>query len=324
MAHVTAIIPNYNHERFLARRIETVLGQTHRDLDVIFLDDASTDASLDVFARYASDPRVRMRSGRANSGSPFAQWNEGVREATGEYVWIAESDDYADPALLEALVAVLDAHPNVGLAYCDSWLVDEHDRVTGSFFEQPDVREWVDTRRWHQDFVRSGREECLTSLAVLNTIPNASAVLFRRSLYQEAGGADESFRMAGDWVLWADLLSRADVGFVARHLNYWRQHPGTVRQRLFDSGSDVEEAFRATLRMRTRLGIPHEYLEKPRAKLASFWFWRTWERWPNVSLGHMLRVHRYARELDPHLARRFVRTLGRKLARRLRSRAGRR
>ncbi len=317
MAHVTAIIPNYNHERFLARRIETVLGQTYADLEVLFLDDASTDSSIEIFSTFADDPRVRTHYGHANSGSPFSQWNKGVREATGDYVWIAESDDYADPDLLETLVAVLDGHREVGVVYCDSRLVDEHDRVIGSFFEQPDVRNWIDTRRWQHDFVRSGREECLTSMVVLNTIPNASAALFRRSLYQQIGGADESFRMAGDWVLWFDLLCRADVAFVARPMNYWRQHPDAIRHRLYDSGLDIEEAFRATLLMQARLDIPPEHLETARAKLASFWFWRTWERWPRISMRHMLRVYQYARTLDPQLARRFFRALARKLARRI-------
>src|SRR3954454_23268459 len=115
MPKVTVIIPSYNHARYLPRRLDSVLGQTFGDFEVLFLDDASSDGSRAVFEAHAasSDPRVRALFNESNSGSTFKQWNRGLREARGEYVWIAESDDYADQSLLAELVECLDAHPNV-------------------------------------------------------------------------------------------------------------------------------------------------------------------------------------------------------------------
>ena len=111
---VTVIIPNYNHARFLRRRLSTVLDQTYRDFEVLYLDDASTDHSAEVFADFSTYPEVRAILNQRNSGSPFAQWNRGVREAKGEFVWIAEADDYAAPDLLERLVEKLEQFPNAG------------------------------------------------------------------------------------------------------------------------------------------------------------------------------------------------------------------
>src|ERR1017187_1910144 len=111
MPTVSVIIPNYNHARFLRRRIDSVLQQTFQDFEVILLDDCSTDDSRSILSKYADDPRVRIEFNEKNSGSPFKQWNKGVRLAQGSYVWIAESDDYAAERLLERLVAVLDADP---------------------------------------------------------------------------------------------------------------------------------------------------------------------------------------------------------------------
>jgi len=125
---VSVIIPNYNHDRFLTKRIQTILDQTFQDFEIIYLDDASTDESDAAIAPFL--PRLtHVIKNETNSGSPFKQWNKGARLAKGEYLWIAESDDYADKHFLERLVDILDRHPNVGLAYCQSWGVDEGDRI---------------------------------------------------------------------------------------------------------------------------------------------------------------------------------------------------
>src|SRR5437899_5669846 len=100
---VSVIVPNYNHARYLRKRIETVLAQTYQDFEVILLDDGSTDESREILSSYASGSRVRAEFNERNSGPPFKQWNKGVGLAQGKYVWIAESDDYADPTVLERL-----------------------------------------------------------------------------------------------------------------------------------------------------------------------------------------------------------------------------
>src|SRR5215469_3489317 len=108
MSRISIIVPNYNHARFLRQRIDTILAQTFQDFEVILLDDGSTDASRSILREYTSDPRVQLECNDINSGSTFKQWYKGVRLAHGRYVWIAESDDYADEQLLETLVARLD------------------------------------------------------------------------------------------------------------------------------------------------------------------------------------------------------------------------
>src|ERR1700722_7019269 len=104
---VSVVIPNYNHARFLTRRIETVLQQTFQDFEVILLDDCSTDESRTILSSYAKNSKVRVEFNSLNSGSAFKQWNKGVGMARGEYVWIAESDDYADERLVERLIGRL-------------------------------------------------------------------------------------------------------------------------------------------------------------------------------------------------------------------------
>src|SRR5712692_7414539 len=169
MPTVSVIIPSYNHARFLRQRIESVLRQTYQDFEVILLDDCSTDDSRSILSEYAGDPRVRMEFNEVNSGSTFKQWNKGVRLARGEYVWIAESDDYADERLVERLVRVLDADPEVTLAYCRSWNIGSNDQHLGpdSYLNR------LDANHWTSDFVVDGLEECRRVFIHENPVPNA-------------------------------------------------------------------------------------------------------------------------------------------------------
>src|SRR5579862_3200293 len=123
MPKVSVIVPNYNHAKYLRRRVESILEQTFQDFELILLDDCSTDESRSILSSYAGDPRVKIEFNTANSGSTFKQWNRGARLANGKYLWIAESDDYADKRLLERLTEVLEADPKITFAYCRSWRV---------------------------------------------------------------------------------------------------------------------------------------------------------------------------------------------------------
>ncbi len=126
---VSVIVPNYNHARYLRRRIDSILAQTHSDFELILLDDCSTDDSREILELYAKNPKVRIEYNAKNSGSAFKQWNKGAQMARGRYVWIAESDDYADPRLLARMVAILEEQPEVTFAYCRSLSVGEDDAV---------------------------------------------------------------------------------------------------------------------------------------------------------------------------------------------------
>lgn len=91
---VSVVVPNYNYADYLAPRIDSILRQTFSDFELLLLDDCSTDHSVSVMKKYASDPRVvAIDVNQTNTGSPFPQWMKGIKMARGKYVWIAEADD---------------------------------------------------------------------------------------------------------------------------------------------------------------------------------------------------------------------------------------
>src|SRR5262249_27137866 len=157
--------------------------QTFQDFELILLDDCSTDESRSILSEYASEVRVRLEFNEVNSGSPFKQWNKGVRLARGKYIWIAESDDYADARLLERSVEVLDGDPQIAFVFCRSWSVSHDGNLEGF----ADSHLSSGRSRCTQDFCADGQEECRTHFAISNPVPNASAVVSRRSVYEAVG-----------------------------------------------------------------------------------------------------------------------------------------
>jgi hypothetical protein len=183
---------------------------------------------------------VRMEFNILNSGSPFKQWNKGVSVARGEYIWIAESDDYADKQFLEKLVPRLDAEPDATFAYCRSWnisLDDQPKSFADPWFVRSDAQ-----HRWTQDFCTDGVAECRNYLMRCNTVPNASAVLFRKAIYQQLGGADESLCLCGDWKVWAAMALAGKVLYLAEPLNYYRFHAATVRSAIYGTQRELRES----------------------------------------------------------------------------------
>jgi|SRR5665213_49078 len=267
MPKITIIIPNYNHGRFLDQRIKSVLGQTFQDFEVIILDDASKDNSLEIISRHLADPRVRLFKNERNSGSPFVQWNKGISLAISKYVWIAESDDYAEPELLETLVAELEQQPLAALAYCQSIRVDENNVKTGTMLE------WTDDLfgpRWRHKFVNDGRDECARYLLLRCTIPNASAVVFRRDAYPLDNRDAESMHVCGDWLTWAKILQQGKLVYIPKALNYFRTHAASAR-----STTKVWDWLRETCRVQKHI-IAHsspskEAVTKAQAGTASQW-----------------------------------------------------
>ena len=230
---VSVVIPNYNHAPFLRERIDSVLAQDYTDFEVILLDDCSTDDSRDIIRSYEGHPHVsQIVLNSKNSGTPFAQWAKGISLAKGEMVWIAESDDVADPQLLGTLMAELKLHERAAVAFVHSRLIDQeghqlpygwHDEDTG------EVR------------VSQGRQFVISKMLTSNYIYNASMAVFRKSAFARIGRGYMEYRYCGDWAFWAELCLQGEVIEVGRVLNSYRQHVGmTTKQSLTTGGKWIE------------------------------------------------------------------------------------
>jgi len=301
---VSIVIPNFRHERFLPIRIKSILEQTFQDFEIIFLDDASPDNSVAVARSLLPVSKTRFYINSVNGRIPFKQWNRGITEAKGRYVWIAESDDFADPKFLESTTAVLDRNPSVGLVYSQSWLVDEHDAKVCSLLGHTDD---LSFDRWRSDFYAKGREECANYLCLRNTIPNASACLIRKEVYIAAGMAPIHLRQCGDWLNWIRMLFFSDLYYLAEHLNYFRRHQATVRLSMEKSSEELVEVYQVLSYIDENVGLASEKREQ--AAHITFQRWRALAgelEWRFSWIRNQLRVLRRARRFDRSIERRIV------------------
>ena len=304
MSKVSVIVPNYNHARFLRQRVDSILQQTFQDFELILLDDCSTDESRAILQKYAADPRVRLEFNEVNSGNTFKQWNKGVRLAQGKYVWIAESDDYADERLLEKLVARLDAEPSAVFAQCRSRRVSADGELNG-FQDQhlPDLG----SDKWAGDFHADGIEECRKYLVRCCSVQSASSVVFRRDVYWQVGGADENLRQCGDWKTWASMaLTGGTISYVGEPLNYYRYHDASVSRKNLQNGVWAAETLQVIVWILRRVTPDTFVLKKLRDEIADLWAPAVLSR--RIPASVRRGILRDALIIDPHAFRRFPRS----------------
>ncbi len=217
MPEVSVIIPNYNHSKYLKQRIDSVLNQTFQNFELIILDDCSTDDSVAIIEAYRSHPKVkRIIYNDKNSGSTFIQWERGALASVGKWLWIAESDDYAEPNFLEELVKLVNVNNNVGIAFCGSHWVDANGNIK------------EDLSIYHQSFVRSGTVEVGQEMVKHCTIQNASSCLFDRKKLLSSIKNLKTYRACGDWVLYVRMLQLCDLAFTNQKLNYFRWYHANI------------------------------------------------------------------------------------------------
>ncbi len=226
---VSVIIPNYNHAPYLKERIDSVLNQTYQDFEVIILDDCSPDNSVEVIEQYRSNPHVsHILINEQNTRNTFIQWERGISMAKGRYIWIAESDDVAEPQLLETLIGQLEQHPDASVAFCHSRLID----ADGALLSEQNTKNPAQPGQITID------DSCtfLRHLLIFNYIYNASMAVFRRDVYDRANPDYKQFRYCGDWHFWASVCAAGRVIEVYDMLSRFRQHQRKVTE---DSKKDV-------------------------------------------------------------------------------------
>ena len=219
----SVIVPNYNYCRFLPERLKSILSQTFQDMEIILLDDCSTDGSQALLSAYKMHPKVtHIVFNQQNSGSPFAQWQKGIDLAEGEYIWIAESDDSCSYTLLSTLVDALDQHPTAAYAFSGALRIDEQGAPLSEEFDY-----------WHQH--EDGSVHCFDSQTYLQrvlfwrcSVYNASGVLFRRSVALRIPPVYAQLRYCADWLFWVEMTLQGNVVEVRQKLNRFRKHAASV------------------------------------------------------------------------------------------------
>jgi len=234
---VSVVIPSYNYDQYLEGRLDSVLGQTFQDLEVVVEDDCSTDQTMGILSRYQSRRNVKVEVHSKNLGV-FSMWEDGCKAAAGSIIWIAEEDDLCELDFLEKMVPSFDDE-RVKLAYCQSSIIDEAGSVEGDYaLCFPELSE----TKWLRPYLIPGGQEVKHGLGIKNFILNASGVLFRKADLTSAMPSIKDYRLSGDWALYLHLLRDGYIAYCPERLNYHRRHDASVIGHVKDTNLPISEA----------------------------------------------------------------------------------
>ena len=201
MPRVSVVIPAFNAERYIREALDSVMAQTWRDLEVVVVDDGSTDGTREIVAGYGEAVRLVEQ---ANAG-PSAARNRGVREARGELVAFIDADDLWLPGKLALQLPLFDGEGRVALVYSRAEYMDDAGRpLPTQQLAKPSGRVY-----WR--------------LLEGNCVPTSSVVV-RRGCFERAGGFATDMIWAEDWYLWVRVAREWEFGFVDRVLVRHRSH----------------------------------------------------------------------------------------------------
>ncbi len=222
---VSVVVPCHNAEPYLGRTLASICAQSWRDLEIIVVDDGSTDGSVAV-AEGLGDPRLRVVR-QAASGGPSAPRNRGIAEARGRLVFFCDADDVMRPGKVEAQVALLKAHPDVGLVFTDFEVIDLEDRVLEGSFLAPfaTLRRVVAAGPGPEGGLR--RDRLLDGLLRANFI-GTSSVAVRKSVLDDVGGFDPALPSSEDLDLWLRIARCHACAFLDLVGHGYRRRPGSV------------------------------------------------------------------------------------------------
>lgn len=238
MSKVSVVLPVFNSESYLTDAVQSLLSQTHQDLEIIAIDDGSTDSSLSILSRFArQDSRLRVIM-RKNTGIETAL-NEGIDAARSEFIARMDSDDVAAPDRVTRQVEYLRSHDRVVLLGGAYRLIDGAGRYLTTLTPPPD-------NATLQAYALSGRNPFCHSL-----------VMMRREAFYRAGGYREDLPAAEDLDLWLRMGEIGELACLGHVLLDYRLHANSIserRQRL-----QTDNMRTACLRACERRGVHHEF-----------------------------------------------------------------
>lgn len=223
---VSVIVPNFNHSKFLRERLESIYNQSYKNIEVILLDDCSTDDSCTILKEYYDKypDSTRLYINEKNSGQLNLQWKKGIELATGKYLWIAESDDWCELDFLEKMIPQM-SRRSVMLSFCRSVFMKNGKKIWST-------EEYLcDTKiNWNSSFVMSMHEAVEKGFGYYNFVPNVSSAVFRniKSVSDQILELWPKVKLCGDWLFYLDLCKGGAISYVHDATNYYRIHDNST------------------------------------------------------------------------------------------------
>jgi glycosyltransferase involved in cell wall biosynthesis len=219
---VSVVVPTYNCARFLPEALESAFAQTYQPVEIVVVDDGSTDGSMDLLSGYGS--RVRLLR-QPNQGVSAAR-NHGIRESRGEFVAFLDADDLWTPDKLEKQMALF-ADASVGLVHCGLEYIDEQGHPLGTNLTG-----------------RRGRVlRAITLLDGTVVLAGGSTAVVRKASFERAGHFDLEMSTAADWDMWRRVACHYAIDMVREPLMKYRLRPSSMHRNIAVFEHDMLRGF---------------------------------------------------------------------------------
>ena len=266
---ISIIVPNYNHAPFLRQRLQSIADQSYDNIELIILDDASTDDSRAVIRATLEELglKARLEVNKVNSGNVFGQWRKGLDLAKGELIWICESDDFCEPDFLMHLVPYF-ADQSVNIAFGRIQFAD----AKGAFMPGLDgYRESAEPGIWDAPLTRPAARWFSGGFGVNNLYANVGGGIFRKpDLPDAVWDQAQDFKICGDWFLYIHIAGPGQISYDPGAVAYFRQHDRNTSAANFHQRYYYEENIRILRLLIARWGIPvptrRAFLDKIKAQ----------------------------------------------------------
>ena len=282
---VSIIVTSYNHAEYLDQRMHSLLVQTYGNVEIIIIDDHSTDGSAEVLAKYQEYSQVHLTILTENVGYAKA-CNLGVSLSSGDYIMFAECDDFNEPTHVEALMEKMLQNPSAGVCYCRSNMVDSDGLIYGSDFQ---YREKLFQKFCSKDVLIP--QKMIQNFFLINcVVPNMSAAIIKKVYFSMVGGFDPKYKACADWDVWRRIAEHCDFYYISEALNNFRNHPTTVRSTfgiekqvleifdiLYKSISELNMTIKENIRFRFAIGMVWATYVSPSPKNWAKSFFTIWK-----------------------------------------------
>ena len=205
MKRVSVVIPAYNKANLTVKVVESVLNQTYKDIEIIVVDDGSTDDTRQLICAYGDKIKYVYKK---NGGACSAR-NVGINLASGEYIGLLDCDDLYLPEKIKLSVDFLEKHPDFGFVHSAAYFTDDKDNILRIFSHYKSRRTgWIGKDLLFRDFICN------------------STVIVRKSCFKKVGFFDESIFTPGDWDMWLRLAENYKAGYIDKPLVSYRVSSG--------------------------------------------------------------------------------------------------
>lgn len=280
-------MPNYNYGRYIAESLAGVLSQTHRNLELIVVDDCSRDNSVEILRDWEKrDPRIILLMNEVNRGAAGSQ-NHALSRMSGDFLCLCDADDVWYPHKLQKQLETFESNPSVGLVHSQADIIDSTGARTGQKFTE--IYRPTADRNTRSAFgvILNGSYLC------------SSSTMLRRKCVEFAGQFHTELKYLYDWTYWMRVARKYEFGYVPEALLGYRMHgastaldsTGYAASRLkageliLGMFPDLEPRYRSQLLY--RMGVSQLELGRPgeahrsfaEAVKANAWRWKAWARW---------------------------------------------